>query len=135
MGKSKSVVELTRSDMEKKVEDSVKNLVDTISETTTLLLFVGNGISPDELDTGRIPEDFIEYLKTNNPRDYISVLGDAEIFVEKYLSQTEISGVKMDDFLEKLNKFDDIKKNFYSYLKLLCCRAKPTSLFLKQYRQ
>lgn len=133
MGKSKSVVKLSRSNMEKKVEDSVESIIKVISEKTTILLFVGNGISPNELNTIRIPEDFIEYLKTNNPRDYISLLDDAEIFVGKYLSQSEISGVKMDDFLEKLNKFDDIKKKFYSYLKLLCCRAKPTETHYSLY--
>lgn len=124
---------LSLEEMEQIVDEAIGKICSVVSNDTTIVIFVGNGISPPELYISKIPENFIKDLRRNNPREFGRLVDDARIFVEEYLDPTKISGIEMDFFLEKLGKFDYIKRRFYSYLKLLCCKAKPTESHFSLY--
>lgn len=132
---NKKIESLSIKKMKEEVDKTIENIFQIISDSdeTQIVIFVGNGVSPSELDRNKIPEDFIKELRNEDPRGFTNLQEDATKFVHNYLDHIKISDVEMGEFIEKLNKFDYIKRKFYSYLKKTCCDAQPTNKHFSLY--
>jgi len=131
----KKTERLSIKEMKEEIDKTIEDISQTISDSdeTQIVVFIGNGISPLELDRNKIPENFIKELRKENPIRFTELQDDTKNFVQNYLDHTKISNVEMGEFIEKLNKFDYIKSKFYSHLKKICCRAQPTDKHFSLY--
>lgn len=112
--------------MEKTTKEAVTALLELIKKDNShVLIFIGNGISPEELYTINIVKAF---LKDMEVREFDRV-ADTLHRLSKGFDRTQDppDDYDMGKFIEELNKIEDVKSRFVGHLTRECCKAQPTS--------
>lgn len=112
-------------EMKKTIKEAITALLEVIKKDNShVLIFIGNGISPEELYPINIVEAF---LKDMEVREFDSVADTLLGLSKAFKRTTRPHGYDMGKFIEELNKVENVKSRFVEYLTRKCCRAKPTS--------
>lgn len=112
--------------MKKTTKEAITALLEVIKKDNShVLIFIGNGISPEELYTINIVKAF---LKDMEVREFDSV-ADTLHRLSKAFDRIENppDDYDMGKFIEELNKVEDVKSRFVGHLTRECCKAQPTS--------
>jgi len=112
--------------MKKTTKEAITALLEVIKKDNShVLIFIGNGISPEELYPINIVEAF---LKDMEVREFDSVADTLHRLFEAFDRTKEPPGnYDMGKFIEELNKVEDVKSRFVGHLTRECCKARPTS--------
>jgi len=114
--------------MEQNTNKAITALLEVSKKDNShVLIFIGNGISPEKLYTVNIVKAFLKDMEVSHQREF-----DGMTDILKRLSQAfdrtkePPNDYDMGKFIEELNKIEDVKSRFVGYLTKECCKAQPT---------
>jgi len=126
---------LTLKQLVDKTEEIVNKVNKIITTEPSIILYVGNGISPEKLHSDKLPKNFIYNYQKTYPKEYQeSVLNNAEKTLKSLrFNNKDIENVDMEKFIIRLNKYLELKRKFIYFVKESCCLAKPTETHFSLY--
>jgi len=117
---------LSLEEMKSVTQDAITRVFEIIDKEPSVLIYAGNGISPQELSTNNIPADFINEQQKEYVHEYGDFIKSAKETIQTLdWGSSTIQDMGMVEFIEALNKFEKLKKLFISHVKKICCRARP----------